>query len=214
MKKDKNKSDFDKLLESLGETLVDEIPAERKHELELFSDIPLEQDLYYMVGNYGYKNDAGNVAITPKYIIAHEFYNGLAVVVTKYHQKKNGHIEVDEYNFIDINDKKLSKKGFLYALPFNDYGVAFVRIDESKVALIDKSGNILSNSVAKDYVIERVLNVDIPLMLSERYFEAVDENDNIFVYDTLEKTRISSKEEISKLREEISYKFKSYTKIW
>lgn len=212
MKKKDNKNDFDKLLESLGETFVDEISVDRPHELELFSSVPLEQDLYYTIGNYGYQDNTGTVVISPKYIIAGEFYNGLAVVVTKYHKKKNGHIEVDEYNFIDVNDKKLCKSGFLYALPFNDYGVAFVRFDDSKVGLIDKFGKVLSNSISKNYSIEKVLNADIPLMLTERYFEAVDENDNMFVYDTLEKSKITDKDKMSKLRDEISYKFKSHTK--
>lgn len=212
MQNNGNFTSFDDLLNSLNLSVEEDLCTytPKENDLILFSDKTLEQDLYYICGNFGYKNNKDEVIIKPQYIVAGEFYNGFAVVVTKYHYKKNGHIEIDEYNFVNNKGKYLCEKGFLYALPFNNYGLAYVQLNLNKSALINRAGEIIDNSCVKSYTIERTLNADLPKMLNEQYFEFLDKNDQKGIYDTKNLERITDPKKVEQLLEKISYNFKTY----
>ncbi len=209
MEKDKKTSEldfFEKMLLEMKDDAWDDEPEE--HELELFSDKPLRQDLYYILGNFGYKDKDGNVVIPPKYIVAGDFYNGYAVVGVKSHVEPNGRVRIDEYNYIDTSGNTLFESGFMYALPFNDNGVALVRINKDLVALVDHNG-IIEGSEAHDYTIEGTINANLWSMTKERYLEYEDEHGK-GVYDTLKKTKLTDKNEIASAQKAISYKFRNY----
>lgn len=212
MQNNGNFTSFEELLNSLNISEEDKeyTYTPKEDDLILFSDKTLEQDLYYICGNYGYENNKGEVIIKPQYIVAGEFYNGFAVVATKYHYKKNGHIEIDEYNFVNNKGEYLCKSGFLYALPFNNYGLAYVQLKQDQTALINRAGEIIDNSYAKSYKIETALKAELPEMLYEQYFEFLDENDQKGIYDTKTLERITAPERVEHLLEKISSKFKTY----
>ena len=115
-----------------------------KGNLIRFSTVKEWADMDYCEGNYGYKNEKGEVIIPPQYLSAGIFSSSLAAVCMK-----NAQTNREEWFYIDEEGKQKFEGTYPWVTDFNRYGVAGVW-DGEKCYLIDEEGSRLPDAVFDD----------------------------------------------------------------
>ena len=123
---------------------------EKYKELESFSTVEEIDEIDDMFGNYGFKDENGNVVIKPQYASVGSFCCGLCPVCinrTWYRTETGREYYEMHWGYIDTYGKTVIPHKFLEAHNFNKYGVAVVcdNYDEGSY-LIDTKGNVIENS--------------------------------------------------------------------
>ena len=100
------------------------------------------------VGNFGFKNKAGEFVIEPQYAFAHEFTCGLAAVNlnrTWYKTEEGRRFYENHFGYIDDHGKTIIPFDYDEAWPYNKYGVAVVETLDD-VFLINTTGKTISGT--------------------------------------------------------------------
>ena len=121
----------------------------KNKKLELFSTISENENTPgYVFGNYGFKDENGNVVIEPQFVCADTVFNfGLCPVAinkTWYHDESGNRYFQMHYGYINEQGKMVIPAMFNEASPFNIYGVASVCVnhfDTYYYYFIDTKGN-------------------------------------------------------------------------
>lgn len=154
-------------------------------QLKSESTIELQWDVYEPFGCFGFKTEEGYFAITPQYIYAYEFTNGLAAVNlnrTWYESEDGKKYYENHYGYINSKGKTVIPFKYDDAYPFNKYGVARVYDIDDGYMLIDMNGNKIPNTRFGYIYRYSYTNRFIAFSYEERF-----SNGLVGIYDTREK---------------------------
>lgn len=157
--------------------------------LDSFTDQKIEWEIDDGFGNFGFKDQQGNVVIEPQYAWVGEFAHGLCPVNlgrTWYRTPEGHRYYENHYGYIDVNGKTVIPFRFEEAHSFNKYGVAVVA-DDTGTYMIDTQGNEIDGT--------RYPYLEGRIDYEERYIEfspvgsqyGDDAEDNVGLYDTKER---------------------------
>lgn len=168
--------------------IVNEEKQDDDFTLESFSTSEIETSDYDddVLGNFGFKDEDGNIVIEPQYASCGEFHCGLCPVAmqTWYKTPEGKRYYLLHWGYIDRYGKSVIPFKFREAWSFNKYGVAVVR-DEygSDYYMIDTTGATLPDTT--------FIEISHFYEYETRYFEFsnVDtgEDNNMGLYDTKER---------------------------